>query len=179
MMLLMGVRATMRTRNLLVFACVAAILTLQVMPHSAAAIEVKKSLYSGGGGGGGSAGPTPKNPLTPAVRQALQQTVSDDTDKFLAEEDGKKNDGKPYVDLYAAKMKYMPSTEKGVTSCTVRLEAPEYKPSKDPTSKGIKTGVTKTLVLKYKLDGQKWAQTAEPAWEDASAKGGEAAKAAN
>lgn len=171
----------MRIRSLLIFACVAAILTLEVAPRGAAALEVKKSLYSGSGGSGGGgapAGPAPKNPLTPAVRQALLQTVTDDTDKFLAEEDAKKNDGKPYVDLNSAKLKYIPSTTGGVTSCIVRLEAPEYKPTKDPTSKGSKTGM-KTLVLKYKLDGQKWSQTSDPAWEDASAKGSEGAKAAN
>jgi hypothetical protein len=170
----------MGTPRFLILGLAALILTLGLYPHRTAALEVKKSLYSGGsaGGGGGGGAPQPKNPLTPAVRQALQQTVSDDTDKFLAEEDEKKNDGKPYVDLYAAKMKYIPSTTGGVTSCIVRLEAPEYKPSKNPTSKGSKTGATKTLVLKYKLDGQKWVQTSDPGWEDASANAA-GAKAAN
>lgn len=170
----------MRTRRFLILGLATLTLTLGLNPHRTAALEVKKSLYSSGnaGGGGGGGGPQPKNPLTPAVRQALQQTVTDDTDKFLAEEDEKKNDGKPYVDLYAAKMKYIPSTTGGVTSCIVRLEAPEYKPSKNPTSKASKTGATKTLVLKYKLDGQKWVQTSDPGWEDASANAA-GAKAAN
>jgi hypothetical protein len=155
------------TRNWTWLAVIAALLALATItaPRSAGAIEVKKKLYSGGGGGGAS-GPAPKNPLTPALQQKLIDVVSDESYKFVSAESEKKSDGEVYIDLEAAKMKYLPSVAGDKTNVTCKLEAAEYRAKKGTISKGSATGKRKVLVFKYQLDGQKWVEQGEPAWED-------------
>src|SRR5690242_19404956 len=92
------------------------IVAAALMATSARAIEVKKSLYSGGGnaGGGPSApGPAKENPIPAAQRQQLSETVASESDTYLNEESEKKSSGKPYVDLEHAKFLYLPTLKGG------------------------------------------------------------------
>ena len=137
-------------------------------PSSANAIEVKKSLYastpapSEGGGG-----PAPPNPLTPALRQKLADTIASESDTYVAQESEKKASGEIYVDLESAKFKYIPAVNNGKTEVTAKLEGAEYKGPKSGTGKGAPTGKRKVLVFKYRLDGQDWTEIEQPAWQDA------------
>jgi hypothetical protein len=142
---------------------------------SARAIEVKKELYGGGGpAGGGGGGPAPANPLTPALRQKLSETIASESDSYVDQESEKKSDGKTYVDLEGAKFKYIPSTAGGKVNVTAKLEGAEYKPSTSG-GKGHPTGKHRALVFKYRLDGQTWTEVDQPAWQDVEA-GTKAAK---
>ncbi|MFZ0887530.1 MAG: hypothetical protein WA005_03690 [Candidatus Binataceae bacterium] len=137
-------------------------------PSSAQAIEVKKSLYASTPGPSESGGgPAPANPLTPALRQKLSDTIATESDSYVAQESEKKASGETYVDLESAKFKYIPAVNNGKTEVTAKLEAPEYKGPKSGTGRGAPTGKRKVLVFKYRLDGQDWAEVAQPAWQDA------------
>jgi hypothetical protein len=150
-----------------------------LIPAIAHAIEVKKDLNVGGGGGGGGGGqmmqgPAPKNPLSTAQQKTLFDTVANDSDQFLGQESEKKSSGQPYVDLEHAAFSYVP---KGGT-VEAKLTGAEYKPKKsDPAAKGTPTGKKKALVFTYKVDGNKFASTGDPKWEDVdSGDQGKAAK---
>jgi hypothetical protein len=133
-------------------------------PDTAGAIEVKKHLYGGGEAASGG-GPAPPNPLTPALRQKLAETIAEESDSYLAQESEKKSSGELYVDLEGSKFKYIPVTKAGKTEVTAKLEGPECKPPKGG-GKGAPTGKRKTLVFKYRLDGQSWTEVEQPAWQD-------------
>lgn len=146
---------------------VAVLLATFLIPASAHAIEVKKSLNMGGGGGGGGGqmmqGPAPKNPLTQAQQKALFDQVANDSDQYLGQESEKKSSGQPYVDLEHAAFSYVP---KGGT-VDAKLTGAEYKPKKsDPAAKGSPTGKKKALVFSYKVEGSKFTSSGEPKWED-------------
>jgi hypothetical protein len=144
-----------------------------LVPASAHAIEVKKSLNMGGGGGGASGGggpamqgPAPKNPLSNAQQKALFDTVANDSDQFLAQESEKKSSGEPYVDLEKAQFSYMP---KGGGNVEATLTGPEMKAKKSDPSKSSPTGNKKQLVFEYKADGSKFTSTKPPEWKDVAA----------
>ena len=143
---------------------VAAIFVSAVMVLSSArAIEVKKMMGGGGGeGGGGGAGggaPAAANPMNKAQQQALQEAVSNDSEQFVDQESEKKSSGEAYVDLEHAKPHIFPSGK----NVTVKLEAMAY------LAKGKKTGRQKSLVFKYKQDGNKYVLDGQPTWEDVKA----------
>ena len=142
-----------------------------LLPASVRAIEVKKDLNMGGGGGGGGGGqmtqgPAPKNPLSPTQQKALLQQVTDDSDQFVGQESEKKSSGQPYVDLEHAAFSYLPSNKGGGMTVEAKLTAPELKARKSDPSKSSPTGKKKALVFDYKVDGNKFASTGEPKWED-------------
>ncbi len=137
------------------------------MPSSASAIEVKNDLYTKHGKM--ERGPAPRNPLTPALRKQLAETVSYESEKYLDEESVKKSEGKLYVDIEHAKFSYMPMMKNGKVDVLAKLEAAEYRGRKDdPHSLGRATGKRKTLVFNYRLDGNKWTEVEPPKWEDAT-----------
>ncbi|MDO8434707.1 MAG: hypothetical protein Q7S58_20105 [Candidatus Binatus sp.] len=142
---------------------------------SANAIEVKKKLMMPGpsdSSGGPASGPPPANPMNAGQRQALQDAVASDSEQSLAEESEKKSSGQNYVDLDHAKFSYMPTS----STVTAKLSAPECKGKKGGASSCTKTGTEKTLVFKYKIDGNKLAQADPPKWEEAAADTKEAKK---
>jgi|YelNatPaOPRAMG01_1025707.scaffolds.fasta_scaffold03620_17 hypothetical protein len=136
-------------------------------PSSAAAIEVKNDLYTKHGKM--ESGPAPRNPLTPALRKQLAETVSYESEKYLDEESVKKSEGKLYVDIEHAKFSYVPMMKNGKVDVLAKLEAPEYRGVKeDPHSRGRATGKRKVLIFNYRLDGNKWTEVEPPKWEDAT-----------
>jgi hypothetical protein len=149
------------------------IVAAMMAPGRTGAIEVKKSLYSGGGptaGGGANAGPAggpaAPNPLSAAQKQSLQDAVASDSDQSVGEESEKKAQGQPYVDLDHAKFSYIPAGG----NVTAKLTADECKGKKGgPSAKCSPTGNQKSLVFKYKLQGSKVAASEPPKWEDAKA----------
>jgi hypothetical protein len=134
----------------------------------AGAIEVKKSLYGGGGGpapsGGGGEGPPQSNPLTPAVQKKLFDAVQSDSESYVGAESEKKSTGEEYVDLENAKLKYFPQNSGGKVQVKAKLEAPEYKASKSGKSKP--TGKRKALVFTYGVAAGNISPVGQPAWED-------------
>jgi hypothetical protein len=164
----------MRAYTFKVFSIVgtALIAGAMIIASQAGAIEVKNSLYGSGGGGGGGApaqsggAPSPHNPLTKAQQAALQDAVASDSDSFVGQESEKKSSGDPYIDLEHAQYSYMP----GSGTVTAKLTAPEYKLKKGGEGKGRATGNKKSLVFKYKVQGNKMIPDGEPTWEDANAK---------
>ena len=68
----------------------------------------------------------------------------------------KKSSGEAYVDLEHAKPHIFPSG----SNVTVKLEAPAY------AAKGKKSGQQKSLVFKYKAEGNKYVLDGQPTWED-------------
>jgi hypothetical protein len=143
----------------------------------AGAIEVKKDLYNNGGGGsaaGGEAAPR-SNPLTPAIQKKLLDAVQSDSEGPVGEESEKKSSGEMYVDLENAKLKYFPQTKGGKQLVLAKLEAAEYKPSKNAEVKPRPTGKRRALVFTYAISGGNVTLVGQPAWEDVAAKGAKAA----
>jgi hypothetical protein len=133
------------------------------IPSRARAIEVKKLMPGGesapaGGGGGGPSRSAP-NPMSKAQQQALSDAVSNDSEQYVDQESEKKSSGEPYVDLEHAKPHIFPSGGK----VTVKLEATAYKAG------GKKAGQQKSLIFKYKQDGNKYVLEGDPTWEDTGA----------
>jgi hypothetical protein len=146
-------------------------LTAFLIPASAHAITVKKSINLGGGGAGGggpvAAAPSRQNPLNRAQQQALQQAVASDSDPFLDQESEKKSEGKEYLDLEHAKFSYLPSRKGGGLTIQAKLTAKEYKGNKnDLAARGRATGKSSALVFNYKVEGNKMVSTGEPTWEE-------------
>jgi len=142
-------------------AIVGLVLALLMIPVRSGAIEVKKEIYTRHG----RARPAPRNPLTPALRTKLAQTVSYESEIYLSRESEKKAEGKPYVDLEDAKFVYLPSMSGGKVRVTARLEGAEYRPHQgDVESKGTPTGRRRALVFEYRLDGSRWIEVAPPKW---------------
>ena len=143
------------------------IVAAMLMPMTARAIEVKKSLYTNSGPSGPSAqGPAKSNPIGKAQQQALNDTIASESDTYLGDESEKKSSGKPYVDLEHAKFMYLPTMKAGKWIVEAKLQAPEYTPSKSGEGKGKATGKQKVLVFTYRLDGSKWTEVEKPKWED-------------
>lgn len=145
------------------FAILAAALFVGALfiPSRAGAIEVKKHLPGGESSGGGSgssggAGPSAPNPMSKAQQQALSDAVSNDSEQYVDQESEKKSSGEPYVDLEHAKPHIFPV---GGT-VTVKLQADSYK------AKAKKSGEQKSLVFKYKAEGNKYVLDGDPKWED-------------
>src|SRR6202795_2993096 len=141
------------------------IVAAALMATSARAIEVKKSLYTGGGGAAGGAGgpsapgPAKENPIPAAQRQQLSETVASESDSFLNEESEKKSSGKgTYVDLEHAKFMYIPTQKAGKWTVQAKLQAAEYTPTKSGEGKGKPTGKQRVLIFNYRLDGSKWTE---------------------
>ena len=145
-------------------------------PIRARAIEVKKDLYNNSGPAGPSAsGPAKENPIPPAQRQALSDTIASESDSYLSDESEKKSSGKVYVDLEHAKFLYLPTMKEGHWTVLAKLQAAEYTPSKSGEGKGKPTGKQKVLVFNYRLDGSKWTEVEPPKWEDVDANAAAAA----
>jgi len=145
-------------------------------PIRAGAIEVKKDLYNNSGPAGPSApGPAKENPIPPAQRQALSDTIASESDSYLSDESEKKSSGKVYVDLEHAKFLYLPTMKQGHWTVLAKLQAAEYKPSKSGEGKGKPTGNQKVLIFNYRLDGSKWTEVEPPKWEDVDANAAAAA----
>ncbi|HXW83707.1 MAG TPA: hypothetical protein VEJ86_04835 [Candidatus Binataceae bacterium] len=144
---------------------------LTLIPARARAIEVKKMLPTEGGGEsqGGGAAPSRANPIPAAARAQLGDIVSQESDQYLDAESEKKSSGAPYADLEHAKFTYTPSQKAGKWTVLAKLEANEYKGSKDPSAKPHPTGKKKALVFNYRLDGSKWTEVEPPKWEDETA----------
>ncbi len=150
-------------------------------PNSARAIEVKKDIFKNGvPAGPNAAGPSVagtgrSNPIPPAQRQALSDTVANESDSYLSDESEKKASGKAYVDLEHAKFLYLPAMKEGHWTVLAKLQAAEYTPSKSGEGRGRATGKQKVLVFNYRLDGSKWTEVEPPKWEDVETKGAAAA----
>jgi len=145
-------------------------------PNRARAIEVKKDLYKNSGPAGPTApGPAKENPIPPAQRQALSDTIASESDSYLSDESEKKASGKVYVDLEHAKFLYVPTMKEGHWTVLAKLQAAEYTPSKSGEGKGRPTGKQKILAFNYRLDGSKWTEIEPPKWQDAEASGAAAA----
>ncbi len=145
-------------------------------PIRARAIEVKKDLYNNSGPAGPSApGPAKENPIPPAQRQALSDTIASESDSYLSDESEKKSSGKVYVDLEHAKFLYLPTMKQGHWTVLAKLQAAEYKPSKSGEGKGKPTGNQKVLIFNYRLDGSKWTEVEPPKWGDVDANAAAAA----
>jgi len=150
------------------------VLAMLLMPARAGAIEVKKMLppappAGAGGGGGGQAGPAPaaSNPIPKAMRDQLNDKVSQEYDQYLDQESEKKSEGKTYVDLEHAKPLYFPSKKEGKWIVQAKLEAGEFQGPKGGTGKSKATGKRKVLVFNYRLDGNQWTELEPPKWQDA------------
>ncbi len=159
--------AKMLSRGFVILAAVLFVTAL-LTSTTAGAIEVKKEINLGNGGdmAAPGQGPAPRNPLTKAQQQALQDSLANDSEIFVGQESEKKSSGQPYVDLEHAKFSYMP----GAGTVTAKLTAAEYQPSKSGEGKGKATGNTKALVFKYKVEGNKLTAMGDPKWEDVGAK---------
>ena len=152
------------------------IVAAMLAPIRAGAIEVKKDLYNNSGPAGPSApGPAKENPISPAQRQALSDTIASESDSYLSDESEKKSSGKVYVDLEHAKFLYLPTMKQGHWTVLAKLQAAEYKPSKSGEGKGKPTGNQKVLIFNYRLDGSKWTEVEPPKWEDVGANAAAAA----
>ena len=152
------------------------IVAAMLAPIRAGAIEVKKDLYNNSGPAGPSApGPAKENPIPPAQRQALSDTIASESDSYLSDESEKKSSGKVYVDLEHAKFLYLPTMKQGHWTVLAKLQAAEYKPSKSGEGRGRPTGNQKVLIFNYRLDGSKWTEVEPPKWEDVDANAAAAA----
>jgi hypothetical protein len=154
---------TLAVAGLVASLIVAALLT----PTGARAIEVKKSLYTNSGPAGPSAsGPAKSNPIPKAQQQALNETITSESDSYLSDESEKKSSGQTYVDLEHAKFMYLPTMKEGKWIVEAKLQAAEYNGPKGGVGKGKPTGKQKVLVFTYRLDGSKWSEVEKPKWQD-------------
>jgi hypothetical protein len=103
--------------------------------------------------------------LSPRLASALTETVSDEAQPFLAQEDEKRASGERYVDLQP-KFEYLPQTgPDGRMVVSVKLGGAEYDPLKGQTGKGKATGRLKYLVFTYSMNKGKWIEVYKPKWE--------------
>lgn len=130
------------------------------IPSRVGAIEVKKHLPAGdsgrSGGSGGGGGTSAPNPMSKAQQQALQDAVATDSEQYVDQESEKKSSGEAYVDLEHAKPHIFPVG----SNVTVKLQADSFK------AKSKKSGEQKSLVFKYKADGNRYVLDGTPTWED-------------
>jgi hypothetical protein len=112
--------------------------------------------------------------LSPALKEALFDTLSGAVQPFFGEEDRKKAEGKPYVELQEDLVQYLPNYGPGgQVIVSVKMGGAEWDPSRPETSKGAATGRLKYLVMSYQLKGGKWVEYKKPRWQtqDLGAKG--------
>ena len=104
--------------------------------------------------------------LSPALKQSLDDKVSEDAYPYLDKEDEKKKDGKLYADLQE-KFEYLPNygPDGGISTVSVKLGGAEYDPKSKATTKGAATGKLKYLVFSYTRQGSKWVRLGQPKWE--------------
>ena len=104
--------------------------------------------------------------ISPALKQSLDDKVSEDAYPYLEKEDEKKKDGKPYADLQE-KFEYLPNygPDGGISTVSVKLGGAEYDPKSKATTKGAATGKLKYLVFSYTRQGSKWVKLGQPKWE--------------
>ncbi|HXN86582.1 MAG TPA: hypothetical protein VN867_10950, partial [Candidatus Binataceae bacterium] len=88
--------------------------------------------------------------ISPALKQSLDDKVSEDAYPYLDKEDEKKKDGTPYTDLQE-KFEYLPNygPDGGISTVSVKLGGAEYDPKSKATTKGAATGKLKYLVFSY------------------------------
>ena len=104
--------------------------------------------------------------ISPALKQSLDDKVSEDAYPYLDKEDEKKKDGTPYTDLQE-KFEYLPNygPDGGISTVSVKLGGAEYDPKSKATTKGAATGKLKYLVFSYTRQGSKWVKLGQPKWE--------------
>jgi len=104
--------------------------------------------------------------VPPAVKQSLDDKVSEDAGPYLDKEEEKKNSGKPYTD-FVPKFEYLPNYGPGgeLSTVSVKLGGAEYDPKSKTTTKGAATGKLKYLVFSYSRQGSKWVPLSQPKWE--------------
>ena len=104
--------------------------------------------------------------IPPAVKQSLDDKVSEDAGPYLDKEEEKKNTGKPYTD-FVPKFEYLPNYGPGgeLSTVSVKLGGAEYDPKSKTTTKGAATGKLNYLVFSYARHGSSWSQLAKPKWE--------------
>ncbi|MGH8677709.1 MAG: hypothetical protein ACREUQ_05080 [Burkholderiales bacterium] len=94
-------------------------------------------------------------------------TLSEATQPFFSEEEKKKADGKPYVDLRSDMVQYLPNYGSGGrVIVSVKLGGAEYDPSSKASSKGTATGKLRYLVLSYTLKDGRWVEYKKPKWQE-------------
>lgn len=113
--------------------------------------------------------------LSPQLKEQLVDTLSERAQAFIAAEERKREERKPYVDLQT-KFEYLPNPAiGGNTVVSVKLGGAVYDPTSRVTPKGAATGKLKYLVLTYSLVKGKWVEIKKPKWEvqDLGAEGAE------
>ncbi|HXR24927.1 MAG TPA: hypothetical protein VN742_06170 [Candidatus Binataceae bacterium] len=109
--------------------------------------------------------PRQQRDLTPALRDQLTETISDEASPFLNAEDEKKSRNEPYVDLQP-QFEYLPNYGPGGhLVVSAKLGGAEYVPPKSRVGKGTSTGKLKYLVFTYSLVKGKWVELNKPRWE--------------
>lgn len=138
--------------NIGAVALAAALVFLALVP-SAHAADIRKSRQA--------------KDLSAAQKEALFDTLSDATQTFFAEEEKKKADGKPYVDLRPDMVQYLPNYGSGGrVIVSVKLGGAEYDPTSKASSKGAATGKLRYLVLSYTLKDGRWVEYKKPKWQE-------------
>jgi len=109
--------------------------------------------------------PRQQRDLTPALREQLTETLSDEASNYLNAEDEKKARNEPYVDLQP-QFEYLPNYGPGGhLVVSAKLGGAEYVPTKGDVGKGTATGKLKYLVFTYSLAKGKWVEVSKPRWE--------------
>jgi len=109
--------------------------------------------------------PRQQHDLTPALRDQLTDTLSDEASTFLNAEDEKKSRNEPYVD-FQPQFQYLPNYGPGGrVVVSAKLGGAEYVPPKSGVGKGTATGKLKYLVFTYSLVKGKWVELNKPKWE--------------
>jgi len=142
---------TARMRSVTLFAAVAIALALS-WPRAALAVDLSH--------------PRQQRDLTPALRDQLTETISDEASNYLNAEDEKKSSNKPYVD-FQPQFQYLPNYGPGGhLVVSAKLGGAEYVPPKGGgVGKGTATGKLKYLVFTYSLVKGKWVELNKPRWE--------------
>ncbi len=103
--------------------------------------------------------------ISPKLQKELSDRVSDEMQDYFAQEERKKEDKQPYVDLQT-KFEYLPNWGRnGQVIVSVKLGGVEYDPTESGSSMGGATGRLKYLVFTYQLEHGKWVEVAKPRWE--------------
>jgi hypothetical protein len=110
--------------------------------------------------------PREQKDLSPALRNSLDDKLSDASQPYFSAEEEKKAKNQKYIDLQQ-KFEYLPNYGPGgrlVVSC--KLGGAEYDPGKSGApGKGAATGKLYYLVFTYALQNNDWVQAAKPKWE--------------
>jgi hypothetical protein len=110
--------------------------------------------------------PREQKDLSQALRESLDDKLSDASQPYFSGEEEKKAKNQKYIDLQQ-KFEYLPNYGPGghlVVSC--KLGGAQYDPSKPGASgKGAATGKLFYLVFTYARQDNDWVQVAKPKWE--------------